>query len=240
MTQTYRLFAIGVVTLAIAAKVGQGFFPEEAKIVRHIPTASQVVALTFDDGPNAKTTPELLRVLREKNVRATFFILGENAAEHPELVAQAAKEGHEIASHSYTHRHLKNLNREECAAELDKAEDILNKIGQRPRLFRPPGGLYNETVLEEAKKRGYTTILWSVDPNDWKRPSVDFVVRSVTEKAVSGGIVLLHDGLYPLPTPKAVAQIIDRLRAKGFSIVTVSELLKYQEVRETGQLPASQ
>lgn len=240
MRGAYHLFAAGVVALAVAAKIGQGFFSEEAKIVRHIPTASQVVALTFDDGPNAKTTPQLLRVLQEKNVRATFFILGENAAEHPELVAQAAKEGHEIASHSYTHRHLKNLSREECAAELDKAEEILCRIGQKPRLFRPPGGLYSEAVLEEAEKRGYTTILWSVDPTDWKRPSVDFVVRRVMEKAASGGIVLLHDGLYPLPTPKAVAQIIDRLRAKGFSIVTVGELLKYQEVRETGKLPLVQ
>lgn len=228
------LFAVTVVALTVIAKISQGMLMEEAKIVRHIPTARKVIALTFDDGPNPKTTPEVLKVLREKNVKATFFILGENAKQYPELVAKAASEGHEIGSHSYTHRHLKDLSEEECAEELDKAEEIIGTVAPRPKLFRPPGGLYNDIVLREAKKRGYTTVLWSVDPEDWKRPSVQNVIKTVMDKAKSGGIILMHDGIYPLPTPKAVAIIIDRLRAEGYTIITVSELLSYEEVKETG------
>lgn len=227
-------FAAGIIALTILAKVGQSFLIEEAKIVRHIPMGHKVIALTFDDGPHPKTTPAILKVLREKNVKATFFVLGENAKLHPELVVKTVQEGHEIGTHAYTHRYLKDLDQAECANELDETEAAISASAPKPHLFRPPGGLYNDTVLEEAEKRGYTTILWSVDPEDWKRPSVEHVVATVMKKARPGGIILLHDGLYPLPTPKALSLIIDRLRAEGYAIVPVSELLKYDEVKETG------
>lgn len=234
-----HFWAAGVVALAVIAKLSQGLLAEEAKIVRHVDTAEKVIAFTFDDGPNPKTTPELLQVLREKNVKATFFVLGENAKVHPELVEKALSEGHEIGSHSYTHRHLKNLSQAECAEELDKADAMIRTVAPGPTLFRPPGGLYNEGVLAEAGKRGYTTILWSIDPTDWKRPGVDYVVKEVMKKAKPGGIVLMHDGMSPLPTPKAVAILIDRLRADGYAIVTVSELLKYEEAKQTDAVDGS-
>lgn len=227
-------FAAGIIALTVLAKVGQGFFAEESHIVKRIPTDQKVIALTFDDGPHPKTTYEILKVLKEKNVKATFFVLGENVKTHPEVLARTKAEGHEIASHSYTHRHLKKLSQAECGKEMDNAESIIGEIAEKPVLFRPPGGLYNEDVLKEAQKRNYTVVLWSIDTLDWQRPSIDSVIKKVMEQAKSGSIVLMHDGLYPMPTPKALPIIIDRLRAKNYTFVTVGELLKYEEVKETG------
>lgn len=229
-----NFFAVSACVLLIAAKAGQGFLTEEVKIVRHVETTHKIVALTFDDGPNVKTTPELLDVLKQKQVKATFFILGENAALHPEIVARAVKEGHEIASHAYTHKHLTKMSQKDCAEELDRAEETIMSVAPKPHYFRPPGGLYNEGVIEEANKRGYTTVLWSVDPLDWQRPSVAQVISRVKSKVTPGGVVLMHDGLYPLPTPKAVSALIDDLRADGYEFVTMDELLRYEEVRQTG------
>lgn len=234
MVSMRNFFAMTIVALALVAKLGQSVFLEEVKVVKKIPTTHKVVALTVDDGPHYKTTPELLKVLKEKNVKVTMFVLGQNVKEHPELVTSAVKDGHEIATHAYTHNHLTKMSQAECAAELDKTEAVLKSIAVKPHLFRPPGGLYNEAVIKEADKHCYTTILWSIDPKDWQNPSVAQVVNTVTNTVEPGGIVLLHDGQYPLPTPQAVGQIIDNLRAKGYTFVTISELLAYYEVRETG------
>lgn len=227
-------FSITAFIILVGAKIGQSIAVEEVHIVRHIDTKDKVVALTFDDGPNVKTTPKVLEVLKEKNVKATFFILGENAVEHPELVKQAASEGHEIASHSYTHRHLSKMGPKDCADELAKAESIISQCASKPRYFRPPGGLFNDNVLEEAKRHGYTTILWSVDPHDWQSPSVSEMIKRVEDNVKPGGIVLMHDGQPNLPTPKALGTIIDDLRAQGYSFVTIDELLRHEEVKTTG------
>lgn len=190
-----------------------------------------MVALTIDDGPHYKTTPQMLAVLREKKVKLTLFILGENAKSHPEILAQAVADGHEIATHAYSHKLLSKIGKAEVGEELDQAEKVITMVAPRPTLFRPPGGAYNDHVLEESTKRGYTTILWSIDTGDWRRPSVDHVVDAVMKNIEPGSIVLMHDGQYPLPTPEAIGIIIDRLQEQGYSIVTVSELLQYYEVR---------
>jgi len=223
----------GVVFGAILATavVAQGLLADNNKVIKKVPTTHKVVALTIDDGPHYKTTPQMLAVLREKNVKLTLFILGENADSHPEILAQAVADGHEIATHAYSHNLLSKMSRAEVGAELDKAEKAITVVASKPTLFRPPGGAYNDTVTAEAGRRGYTTILWSIDPGDWRRPSVQHVVDNVMKNIEPGSIVLLHDGQYPLPTPEAIGIIIDRLRAQGYSIVTVSELLQYCEVQ---------
>jgi peptidoglycan/xylan/chitin deacetylase (PgdA/CDA1 family) len=204
---------------------------DTGKVIKKVPTTHKVVALTVDDGPHYKTTPKLLATLREKHAKVTLFILGENAKRHPEILAQAVADGHEIATHAFSHRLLTKMSRGEIGTELDKAEQAITKVAAKPVLFRPPGGAYNDAVLAEAKKRGYTTVLWSVDPGDWRRPSVDQVVNSVLCNVEPGSIVLLHDGQYPLPTPEAIGIIIDKLRERGYKLVTVSELLQYYEKR---------
>ena len=209
----------------------QGMLADKGKVIKKVPTTHKVVALTVDDGPHAKTTPQMLAVLREKNVKVTLFILGKNAESHPEVLAQAVADGHEIATHAYSHKFLSKMSIEEAGEELDKAEKIIMAVAPKPTLFRPPGGGYSDDVTAEAEKRGYTTILWSVDSSDWRQISVKQVVDNVINSVEPGSIVLLHEGQFPLPTPAAIGIIIDKLRAQGYSIVTVSELLQYFEIR---------
>jgi len=226
-----KFFGVAFGVIVATAVLVQGLLAENNKVIKKVPTTHKVVALTIDDGPHYKTTPQMLAVLREKNVKLTLFILGENAVSHPEILAQAVADGHEIATHAYSHNPLNKMSKTEIGEELDKAEQAITVVAPKPSLFRPPGGAYNDTVTAEAGRRGYTTILWSIDPGDWRRPRVEQVVDGVMNKIEPGSIVLLHDGQYPLPTPEAIGIIIDRLRAQGYSIVTVSELLQYYEVR---------
>ena len=221
----------GVAWIAVIFVVGTYYYAalDEAKVVKRVPTAQKVVALTVDDGPNVKSTPALLQVLREKNVHITMFILGRNAEKHPELLAQAAADGHEIASHAYSHTFLNKMSREAFEGELDKTEKIITAVTKKPVLLRPPGGGYNDSLVVAAQKRGYTFVLWSVDALDWKRPSVNTVVNNVMNNVKPGSIVLMHDGQDDLPTAQAMGIIIDRLRSQGYKIVTVSELLQYSE-----------
>ena len=226
-----KFFGVVFGVILSVAVVAQGLLTDNSKAIKKVPTTHKVVALTIDDGPHYKTTPQMLAVLREKNVKLTLFILGENAVMHPEILAQAVADGHEIANHAYSHKPLNKMSKAEIGEEMDKAEKAITVVAPKPTLFRPPGGAYNETVMAQALQRGYTTILWSVDPGDWRRPSVAQVVDNVMKNVEPGSIVLLHDGQYPLPTPEAIGIIIDRLRTQGYSIVTVSELLQYYEVQ---------
>lgn len=223
--------AVAFLTLSMAG-VAHGILAGDVKIVKSVPTTHKVVALTVDDGPHYKTTPQMLAVLREKQAKVTLFILGENAEKHPEILAQAVADGHEIGSHAYSHKLLNRMSSAEYDAELDRAEKIITAVAPKPTVFRPPGGAYNDGVLAAARSRGYTPILWSVDPGDWRRPSVEHVVNTVLSNVKPGSIVLLHDGQYPLPTPEAIGIIIDRLREQGYTLVTISELLQYYEVRQ--------
>lgn len=203
---------------------------DKDQVIRKVPTTHKVVALTVDDGPHYKTTPELLTVLREKQVKLTLFILGANAEAHPEIVAQAIADGHEIACHAYSHQLLNNMPLTAAAAEIDRAQAVVTRIGApKPTLFRPPGGAYNDQIVAMVRDKGYTTVLWSIDTGDWRRPPVGQVVKTTLDNVRPGSIVLMHDGQYPLPTPQAMGTIIDNLRAQGYQLVTVSELLQYNE-----------
>lgn len=205
---------------------------DKNQVVKKIPTTHKVVALTVDDGPHAKTTPELLALLKEKQVKATFFVLGANAEVHPDIVEQAIGDGHEIACHAYSHKRLNTLTTAEVNGEFERIENIFQKIGApNPVFFRPPDGAYNDGLVALAKKRGYITVLWSVDAGDWRRPPVDQVVEAVLGQVKPGGIILMHDGQYPLPTVQATAIIIDKLRSQGYQFLTMSELMRYYEER---------
>lgn len=226
-----RFFGMAFSVVLGVSVLAQGMVADKGRVIKKVPTTHKVVALTIDDGPHSKITPQILAVLKEKNVKLTFFILGKNAESHPEILAQVAADGHEIASHAYSHKFLSKMSIEEAGEELSKAEKIIMEAAPKPTLFRPPGGGYSDAVTAEAEKRGYTTILWSVDSGDWRLPSVERLVDNVINSVKPGSIVLFHEGQYPLPTPEAIGIIIDKLRAQGYSIVTVSELLQYYEIR---------
>jgi len=220
------LFAGFLVVLAAGGHLSQ----ECDRAIKKVPTTKKIIALTFDDGPHPKTTPALLALLEAQKVRATFFFLGENAEKHPDLVAAAAA-GHEIANHGYSHRYPNRRTREDFFADLARAETVIAKAAPAPVLFRPPGGGYNDRLVLELARRGYTTILWSIDPRDWERRDAGAIAAYVVGRAGPGAIVLLHEGDAAPATPAAVNQIIDRLRDQGYEFVTVGELLQNYEIR---------
>jgi peptidoglycan/xylan/chitin deacetylase (PgdA/CDA1 family) len=183
------------------------------------------IAMTFDDGPSATLTPKLLDLLAARHIKATFFVIGENVAEHPEVVARAASEGHEIANHSWSHPNFGKMSQESVRSQLRRTDDaIKSAIGKSPTLLRPPYG-----SITEREKRwihdefGYDIILWDVDPLDWKRPGPAVVRNRILKETRPGSIVLSHD-IHP-GTIEAMPSTFDELEAKGFKFVTVSELL---------------
>lgn len=226
--QYLSLFIIsGVVALLLANTPAYN----ADRAIKKVPTSHKVVALTFDDGPDPATTGPLLNVLAARQARATFFILGTSAEKYPELLASIAAAGQEVASHSYSHRFPNKLSEEELAKELAMSEQILTTVAPKPALFRPPGGGYNDRLVHDLRQRGYTTILWSVDPRDWERRSAKQVFDTVVSRIEPGAIILLHEGECAAATPAAVGMIIDRLRQDGYEFLTVSELLQYYEMR---------
>src|SRR6478752_2085606 len=200
--------------------------PEESSITfNSVHVDGPYIAMTFDDGPSATLTPKLLDLLAAHHIKATFFVIGENVAEHPEIVARAAREGHEIASHSWSHPNLAKMSQEGVRSQLQRTDDeIKSATGKRPTLFRPPYG-----SITERQKRwihdefGYDIILWDVDPLDWKRPGPAVVRNRILKETRAGSIVLSHD-IHP-GTIEAMPSTFDELEAKGFKFVTVSELL---------------
>jgi len=184
------------------------------------------IAMTFDDGPSAKLTPKLLDLLAAHHIKATFFVIGENAAEHPELVQRAAREGHEIGNHSWSHPYLSKMSDEGVRQQLQKTDDaIKNATGARPTLMRPPYGALTEHQKKWIHETfGYRIILWDVDPLDWKRPGAAVVCNRIVKETRSGSIVLSHD-IHP-GTIEAMPATLGQLEAKGFKFVTVSELIR--------------
>jgi len=184
------------------------------------------IAMTFDDGPSATLTPKLLDLLAAHHIKATFFVIGENVAEHSEIVARAAREGHEIANHSWSHPNLGKMSGDSVRSQLQRTDDaIQNATGKRPTLMRPP---YGSITAREKRwihdEFGYQIILWDVDPYDWKRPGPAVVRNRILKETQPGSIVLSHD-IHP-GTIEAMPSTFDALEAKGFKFVTVSELIR--------------
>src|SRR5438094_8616713 len=200
--------------------------PEEPGITfNSVHVDGPYIAMTFDDGPSATLTPKLLDLLAAHHIKATFFVIGENVAEHPEIVARAAQEGHEIANHSWSHPNFGKMSDENVRRQLWRIDDaIKNATGKRPTLLRPP---YGSITAREKRwihdEFGYQIILWDVDPNDWKRPGPAVVRNRILQETRPGSIVLSHD-IHP-GTIEAMPSTLDALEAKGFKFVTVSELI---------------
>jgi peptidoglycan/xylan/chitin deacetylase (PgdA/CDA1 family) len=183
------------------------------------------VAMTFDDGPSAKLTPKLLDLLASHHIKATFFLIGENAAEYPDLVAREMREGHEVANHSWSHPNFGKMSDDGVRSQLRRTDDaIRSATGNSPTLMRPPYG----SITARQKKWinqdfGYKIVLWDVDPLDWRRPGPSAVCNRIVKNTRAGSIILAHD-IHP-GTIEAMPCVLNQLEAKGFKFVTVSELI---------------
>ena len=181
-----------------------------------------LVALTFDDGPRSSTTGPLLEGLALREVPATFFLVGSRVAGNEELVRRMAQEGHQIGVHTFDHVELKGLTRREFDLQVGKTRAALaNLLGDGEFWLRPPYGIFDRPAAQWADS---PLVLWSVDPEDWRDSDIDRVVASVTEHVQDGDIILLHD-LYP-SSASAALRIVDRLQERGFSFVTVEQLME--------------
>jgi peptidoglycan/xylan/chitin deacetylase (PgdA/CDA1 family) len=185
----------------------------------------QYIAMTFDDGPSAENTPRLLDMLKQRGIKATFFLIGENAAEHPEIVKRIREEGHEIGNHSWTHPQLSKLSDERVADEIVKTQNAIHEAsGYTPTLLRPPYGAITPRQREWIESHfGLNVILWSVDPLDWKRPGASVIEQRILSGTEPGAIVLSHD--IHKQTVDAMPATLDALIKKGYKFVTVSQLI---------------
>lgn len=185
----------------------------------------KLVALTFDDGPNPNTTPQLLKTLTYAQVPATFFALGKQAQAYPKIIKEEAERGNEVASHTWDHKDLVTLSPDQQKEEIESANKLINQItGKDVTLFRPPYGSYNKTVLSQTN---LSAVNWSVDTNDWRYHTSAPVVQNVLTYAHDGAIILMHD--IHQWSVDAVPEIIQDLKAQGYTFVTVSTLLDIQD-----------
>lgn len=193
--------------------------------VSRVAVPEKIVALTFDDGPHGVLTPRVLDILDRYNAKGTFFVLGSNVRTHPALLQRMVSRGHEIGNHTWNHMNMSRASREAIAADLAKTnEAIVSACGVKPRLMRPPYGAGNAALSSWMKESiGATTVLWDVDTNDWRKPGVQTVINRAVNGARSGSIILVHD--IHKSTVDAVEGIVKGLQARGFQLVTVSELM---------------
>ncbi|MFJ7736503.1 polysaccharide deacetylase family protein [Lysinibacillus sp. NPDC097287] len=180
------------------------------------------VALTFDDGPDAKVTPQILAVLKKYEAKATFFMVGRNVLKNQSIVQQMYEDGHEIGNHTWNHPKLTKLSNDSVKQEVDYTSNAIYKaIGQNPTVFRPP---YGATSNQVRSVISMPTILWSVDTLDWKHRNADKLLSYVKASAKDGSIILMHD--IHQSTANGLENVILYLQKQGYELVTVSEILQ--------------
>ena len=190
------------------------------------------VALTFDGGPSG-FTPRIDRILQRKHVRASFFWVGSRISGWEKVVRRVARQGHEIANHSWFHDDLTGLPADEVRRQLARTNRRISRLtGERPRVFRPPYGAVNHQVREIAADLRMRTVLWDVDSLDWTSPGCETIAANVRRRVHHRSIVLLHDGGGDRrQTVCALPRIIQDLRSRGYRFVTVSKLLRKRPQR---------
>ncbi|MFS0784738.1 polysaccharide deacetylase family protein [Bacillus sp. 1P06AnD] len=191
-------------------------------------TTKKMVALTFDDGPHELYTGQILDILAKHRMKATFFVSGSKIERHPEVLYRVFKEGHEIGNHTYNHIYNKHITSGKLEKELLDTERIIQKVtGQKPTLYRPVGGLFNNRMIETAVKNGYKVVLWSwhQDPKDWRSPGADRIANHIIKNIRPGDIILLHDWRQNAQTVKAMEKVADFLDQEEYQCVTVSEMI---------------
>lgn len=222
-----RLWALFLVPLFLLSSA----LPAKAAVYRKRETDQKKIAISFDDGPSRRNTEEILSILEQFHIRATFFVIGENAEKDPERIRRIFDAGHEIGNHTYTHAYISKISEAKLREEVEKTEEVLIRItGTKPVVFRPPGGFYDDASIALLEQMGYKSVLWSLDTRDWSMPKSESIVTKVEERASEGDIILFHDlEDKRLPTPAALKKILPYLIENGYEFVTISELLEEAE-----------
>lgn len=196
--------------------------------VNHVRTNRAAVALTFDDGPHPRHTPELLDILARYNVKATFYVIGQMVRRYPEVLRRVVAEGHEVGNHTWTHPTLSRMGNDSFLREIDRTQEIIwQTVGAVPVTMRPPYGAITSRqshMLDD--RRNIPTVLWSVDPQDWRRPGSSVVAARMIHGAQAGSVILAHD--IHGPTVRAVPEAIEGIAARGLGFATMSELLGWR------------
>ena len=189
--------------------------PEEEK------TEKKRIALTFDDGPHPVYTPQMLELLKEEQVPATFFLLGENVELYGDVVKEIAKEGHLIGNHTYHHVQITSLPMDEACREIQETSDLIEELtGNGTEYVRPPFGTWDRELEERLN---LIPVMWSIDTKDWTTQNVDWIVQEAVKHAEDHDIILMHDSYQS--TVDAVKRVIEQLEAEGFEFVTVDEII---------------
>ncbi len=199
----------------------------EAALARGVDPTKPMLALTFDDGPSP-VTPEILDTLKAHGARATFFILGKNIAGQEAILKRTAEEGHELANHSWSHPHLTKISDSAVRSQITRTSDKIQEVtGQTVITMRPPFGALNRLSRRVIADMDLPVILWGIDTLDWKTKSASKTVSAMMQGAGNGVIILCHD-TWP-STAKAMETAVPQLVAKGFQLVTVSEMMSFRE-----------
>jgi polysaccharide deacetylase family sporulation protein PdaB len=241
-----RWAGLAVLLLASTLALARSLKNRQGAIYWHGDLDEKKVALTFDDGPNEPYTSQVLKILKDNNVKATFFMVGKNVEFFPLAAKAVAEGGHVIGNHSYDHPIMVLERSRRVHDEIARAGDaILKATGQEPYLFRNPYGAHDGMTLIQAEKLGYICIQWSVSSKDWERPGVQKIINNVIKHVHNGGIILMHDGDKTLhggdrsQTVQALSEIIRRLKEEGYEFVTVPQLLKIKPPDEPAGLGRS-
>ena len=182
------------------------------------PGAAGVVYLTFDDGPHPTWTPQVLDVLARHGAVGTFFVIGSSAGAYPENVRDITAAGHAVENHTWSHRDLTQISDGEVLSELQRTSDVVESItGTAPCAMRPPGGHVDSRVTSLAASLGLSTVMWDIDPQDWRRPGSSFIAEHIISRVGDGSIILLHDGgIDRSQTVAALDTVVGELKARGF------------------------
>ncbi|QUH25847.1 polysaccharide deacetylase family protein [Serpentinicella alkaliphila] len=203
----------------------------DLNIVRNGDENQKIIALTFDDGPHPRFTPQILDLLKEYDAKGTFFVLGKHVKVYPEVVERIKIEGHEVGNHTYTHIDVTKSSYWKIKKEFEDTQNIIYSVtGSKPNIFRPPFGFINNAALHIVQEGGSRIILWSPnqDPNDWRSPGIDSIVKHVLSNIENGNIILLHDYIPEKNshTVEALKRILPELTKEGYRFVTINELIE--------------
>jgi peptidoglycan/xylan/chitin deacetylase (PgdA/CDA1 family) len=253
-TRNWKRFILIIAIILIVLGAGVAAFSiffDQAVIVRkgtiyQVEVSEKVVALTFDDGPSPEWTPKILDELKKAGVKATFFMIGKYVEKYPQIARRVAEEGHDIGNHSYDHKVLIYYRMKTLECEINEAEKVIKDVtGVETHYFRPPKAWLTYKEKEKIKEMGYEVVLWTLNSKDWVTFDDKYIVKFLVHNVKPGDIILFHDGGGVFSTEggnrretvKTIPQLVEKLRAKGYRFVTITELLRMQINGAQSQTP---